>query len=165
MTQSSNNDLQTQPTITAAEHAAATARVEKLARVLDDWVTIPGINYKVGIDSVIGLVPVVGDVTSAVLGAYMVYEGHRLGAPKGTLGKMAGNVGADLLVGLIPGVGDVADFVFKSNRRNLKLLKAHVDSLAPAPEDPPAGPGRWVVRVIVLGGLAIAGVGLLAWLA
>ena len=145
----------------SADHATAAARVDKLGRVLDDWITIPGINYKVGIDSVIGLVPVVGDVTSAVLGAYMVYEGHKLGAPKKTLGKMAGNVGVDLLIGLIPGVGDVADFVFKSNRRNLKLLNEHVASLAPPPEDPPAGPGRWIVRGLVIGVFVLAGIG--AW--
>ena len=102
-------------------------RVEAMEKLLERLFVIPGINRPVGLDAVIGLVPVVGDVAAAAMGAYIMWEAKNLGMPKWKMARLAGNVGVDWLIGLIPVVGDVTDFVFRSNSRNLKIIKRHLD--------------------------------------
>lgn len=102
-------------------------RVEAMEKLLEGLITIPGINRKIGLDVILDFVPVVGDVAAAALGSYMVWEARNLGMSKGTMAKMAGNVGFDFLLGLIPFIGAVPDFFFRSNTRNLKLIKRHLD--------------------------------------
>ena len=102
-------------------------RVEAMEKVLERWFVIPGINRPVGLDAVVGLVPVVGDIAAAALGAYIMWEAKNLGMPKWKMARLAGNVGVDWLIGLIPFVGDVTDFFFRSNTRNLKIIKRHLD--------------------------------------
>lgn len=102
-------------------------RVEAMEKLLERLFVIPGINRPVGLDAVIGLVPVVGDVAAAALGAYIMWEAKNLGMPKWKMARLAGNVGADWLIGLIPFVGDVTDVFFRSNSRNLKIIKRHLD--------------------------------------
>ena len=101
--------------------AARLRRLEWPERLLDRRVRVLGI--PVGLDGVIGLAPVAGDTISALLSAYIVYEAWRLGASRGVLARMAGNVALDYVLGLVPVVGDVADFFHKANTRNLRLLK------------------------------------------
>src|SRR5678815_138631 len=72
-------------------------------------------------------VPVVGDIAAAALGAYIVWEARNLGMSKLQISRMAGNVGVDWLLGLIPWVGAIPDFFFRSNTRNLKMIKRHLD--------------------------------------
>lgn len=112
--------------------ASVRRRVEALEKLLERSFTIPGTRQNVGLDALIGLVPVGGDVIAAALGAYMIWEARNLGMSKGAVARMAGNVGVDWVVGLIPGVGDVADFFFRSNSRNLKLVRRHLDRHHPA---------------------------------
>ncbi|MGH6786823.1 MAG: DUF4112 domain-containing protein [Novosphingobium sp.] len=107
-------------------------RVEALEKVLERSFVIPGINRPVGLDAIAGLVPVVGDVITAAMGAYLVWEARNLGLPKWKLWGMAGNVGFDALLGAIPFAGDLFDFFFRSNSRNLKMLKKHLDRHHPA---------------------------------
>ncbi|MGX7951451.1 DUF4112 domain-containing protein [Tsuneonella sp. HG249] len=107
-------------------------RIESMERLLENSFTVPGINYKVGLDSIVGLVPVVGDFVAAAMGMYLVWEARNLGLPKWKLWRMTGNVAVDTAVGAIPVVGDVVDFVFKSNTRNLKIVKRHLDKHHPA---------------------------------
>ena len=102
-------------------------RVEAMEKLLEGLITIPGINRKIGLDVILDLVPVAGDVAAAALGSYMVWEARNLGMSKGTMAKMAGNVGFDFLLGLIPFIGAVPDFFFRSNTRNLRLIKRHLD--------------------------------------
>lgn len=102
-------------------------RVEAMEKLLERLFVIPGINRPVGLDAVVGLVPVVGDVAAAALGAYILWEAKNLDMPKWKMARLAGNVGVDWLIGLIPVVGDVTDFVFRSNTRNLKIIKRHLD--------------------------------------
>ncbi len=112
----------------AGSHPAAIrARIEALEKLLERSFTIPGINRPVGLDAVAGLIPVAGDAITAAMGLYLVWEARNLGMPKWKLWKMAGTVGVDSLLGAIPLVGDVFDFVFRSNSRNLKTIKAHLD--------------------------------------
>ena len=106
-------------------------RIEAMEHLLERSVTIPGINRPVGLDALAGLVPVVGDVIAAALGAYIVWEASNLGLPKWKLWRMAGNVAFDSAIGAIPVAGDLFDFVFRSNTRNLKIVKRHLDKHHP----------------------------------
>lgn len=102
-------------------------RVEAMERILERLFIVPGINRPVGLDALIDFVPVVGDFAGAALGAYMVWEARNLGMSKWQMTRMAGNVGLDWLFGLIPFVGVIPDFFFRSNTRNLKIIKRHLD--------------------------------------
>lgn len=102
-------------------------RVEALEGLLERALTVPGINRKVGIDAIVGLVPVAGDVVTGALGLYLVWEARNLGMSKWQLGRMLGNVGFDTLLGAIPVAGDLFDFVYRSNSRNLKIIRKHLD--------------------------------------
>lgn len=100
-------------------------RLEALGSLLDSRFRLPG-GFRFGLDPLIGLVPGIGDGISAIVALYIVLEAWRLGASRGTLARMLLNVGLDFAVGVIPVVGDAADFVFRSNRRNLELLRRHL---------------------------------------
>lgn len=107
-------------------------RVEAMEQLLEGMFTIPGLNRRVGLDAILGLVPVVGDIAAAALGAWIVWEARNIGMTKFQLARMGGRVGFDALLGLIPVVGDAADFFYRSNTRNLKTIKRHLDRHHPA---------------------------------
>lgn len=111
--------------------ASVRQRVEAMEKILERMFVIPGINKPVGLDAIVGLVPVLGDIAATVLGAYIVWEAKNLGMTKWQMTRLAGNVGADWLIGLIPFVGDVTDFFFQSNTRNLRIIKRHLDKHHP----------------------------------
>lgn len=138
---------------------AARTRVEKLAWLLDGSVPVPGTRFRFGLDSIIGLIPGIGDVAGLLLGAAIVYQSLRVGAPRPLIVKMLGNSAVDALGGLIPGVGDLFDFAFKSNARNARLLLAHLDALEP--QAPPPRDRAWLalLAVLILAGM----IGLLVW--
>ena len=102
-------------------------RVEAMERILERLFIIPGTKQKVGLDVILDLVPVVGDIAAAALGAYIVWEARNLGMSKPQIARMAGNVGVDWVLGLIPWVGAIPDFFFRSNTRNLRIIKRHLD--------------------------------------
>ena len=106
-----------------ASPEASLARLEMLAHILDTAFLIPGINRRVGLEAVIGLVPVVGDIAGVVISSYIVYEAKRLGAPRWLIARMALNVAFDGAVGIVPLAGDLFDAAFKANRRNVRLLR------------------------------------------
>ncbi|QPQ55201.1 DUF4112 domain-containing protein [Allosphingosinicella flava] len=107
-------------------------RLEAVEGILERMFILPGINRPVGLDSIVGLIPVVGDIVTASMGAWLVWEARNLGMSKWHLTRMAGNVGVDTLIGAIPLVGDVFDFAFRSNTRNLRILKKWLDKHHPA---------------------------------
>jgi hypothetical protein len=107
-------------------------RVEAMEKLLERVITIPGTNRQFGLDVILDLIPIAGDVAGAALGSYMVWEAKNLGMSKWQMGRMAGNVGFDFLLGLIPFVGVIPDFFFRSNSRNLKIIKRHLDRNHPA---------------------------------
>jgi hypothetical protein len=111
----------------AAENSGISPRVEQLTRLLDDAFQIPGTSIRFGLDSLIGLVPGLGDTVTAVIGLLMLQEAKRLGVSRGKRARMVGNYVLDLLVGAIPLLGDLWDLGFKANRRNLRLIQAHLD--------------------------------------
>jgi len=106
-------------------------RIEALERVLERAFVIPGTKQQLGLDALVGLVPVAGDAISAVLGLYLVWEARNLGMSKWQLARMTANVGFDTAVGAIPLAGDLFDFVFRSNSRNLKIIRKHLDKHHP----------------------------------
>jgi hypothetical protein len=102
-------------------------RVEALERILERLIVIPGINRPVGLDVILDLVPFAGSTAGAVLGTYMAWEARNLGMSKWQVTRMAGNIGVDFLLGLIPWIGAIPDFLFRSNTRNLRIIKRHLD--------------------------------------
>ncbi|HVE01522.1 MAG TPA: DUF4112 domain-containing protein [Sphingomicrobium sp.] len=107
--------------------ASVRKRVEAMERLLERMFVIPGINRPVGLDVILDVVPGVGDLLGAILGGYMIWEARNLGMSKWKMTRMAGNVGVDFLLGLIPWVGAIPDFFFRSNSRNLRIIKRHLD--------------------------------------
>ncbi|HEX4848085.1 MAG TPA: DUF4112 domain-containing protein [Novosphingobium sp.] len=107
------------------------ARIEAVERLLEGMIEVPGLGRKVGLDAIVGLVPVVGDVITAGMGLYIVWEARNLGMPKWQLWRMAGHVGFDSLIGAVPVAGDLFDLVYRSNSRNLKIVRKHLDKHHP----------------------------------
>lgn len=107
-------------------------RIEALERLLERSVRLPGVGSRIGLDAILGLVPVAGDVLTAAMGLYLVWEARNLGMPKWRLAQMLANVGFDTAVGAIPVAGDLFDFAFRSNSRNLRMLRKHLDRHHPA---------------------------------
>ena len=136
-------------------------RMEKLSWLLDDSVPIPGTRFRFGLDSIIGLVPGLGDVVGVVLGAGILYQSVRIGAPRAIIIKMVGNSATDAIGGLVPMIGDLFDFAFKSNRRNAKLLMDYLD----AQEAPELASGRSArFKALALSGAFLAvTIGLIAF--
>ncbi|MEO0462346.1 MAG: DUF4112 domain-containing protein [Pseudomonadota bacterium] len=116
---------------TGTDPASIRARVEAVEFLLERSFRVPGINMPVGLDAIIGLVPVLGDVITTAMGAYIVWEARNLGLPKWKLARMGANVAFDTVVGLVPLVGDAADLLFRSNTRNLRIIKKHLDKHHP----------------------------------
>lgn len=107
--------------------ASVRQRVEAMEKLLERMFVIPGINRPVGLDVILDLVPGVGDIAGAALGGYIVWEARNLGMSNWQIARMAGNVGFDFLLGAIPWIGAIPDFFFRSNTRNLRIIKRHLD--------------------------------------
>lgn len=107
-------------------HKDRLARLEKLARSMDTKWKLPVLNIGVGWDTVIGLIPGIGDTATACISAYIVREAHILGVPLLTKIHMVWNIIVDWFVGLIPFLGDILDIGWKANRKNVDLIQKHV---------------------------------------
>lgn len=129
---------------------AGLARIDRLAWWLDDAFRLPVIGRRIGLDGVVGLVPFAGDLVGAGLSSVLVVEAVRLGAPKRVWLRMGANVGLDFMVGLVPLFGDLFDFVWKSNRRNERVLRRWLEQVTA--EQPQSS--RWPATLGVSLGLA-----------
>ena len=118
------------PSMNRDPHAVR-QRVEALEKLLERSFHVPGTKVPIGLDSIVGLVPVLGDVVTAAMGAYMVWEARNLGMSKWQLMRMAANVGVDTALGAIPLAGDLFDFIWRSNSKNLRIIKKHLDKHHP----------------------------------
>ena len=113
------------------EPLAVRKRVEALEMLLERSFHIPGTRIPFGLDSIVGLVPVVGDLVTAAMGAYMVWEARNLGMSKWQLIRMTANIGIDTAIGAIPLLGDAFDLLWRSNSKNLRIIKRHLDKHHP----------------------------------
>lgn len=111
--------------IPPAERLLRLRRLAKVARLMDTAIGIPGTRLRFGADSVLGLVPIVGDAAGALVGLAIVNEARRLGLPRHKIVKMVSNIGVDAACGSVPLLGDVFDLFFKSHRRNLAIILDH----------------------------------------
>lgn len=111
--------------------AAVRQRIEAMEKLLERAFTLPGTSTRIGLDVVLDLVPVVGDVVAAAMGLWIVWEARNLGMSKWHIARMSGNVGFDFLLGAIPWVGAIPDFFFRSNTRNLRIVKRWLDKHHP----------------------------------
>ena len=107
-------------------------RVESLEQLLEGMFEVPVLGRRIGLDAILGLVPVVGDAITAAIGLYLVWEARNLGMPRWQLWRMAGNVGIDTLIGAVPVAGDLFDLLYRSNTKNLKIIRKHLDKHHPA---------------------------------
>ena len=103
-------------------------RLKRLSHNLDEAITIPGTERKIGIDPIIGLIPGGGDLIGGALSIYIMHAGIRMGVPRAVIIRMFGNVALDFIIGCIPIIGDLFDAMWKSNQRNVKLIEQSVMS-------------------------------------
>lgn len=127
----------------------ARERLARLAWLLDSSIPVPGTSFRIGLDALIGLFPVAGDLVGVLLSGYIIREAAALGVPRSILARMALNVAVEGLAGMLPFAGDLFDAAFKANQRNVRLMNVYLD----AP--------RRAVRAS-RGFLALVGLGLLA---
>jgi hypothetical protein len=104
-------------------------RLRRIARLMDSEFRVPMLGFRFGADAILGLIPGIGDALSGPIGAYLIYEAHRLGIPRSALLRMILNVAFDTGVGAIPVVGDIWDLFFRSNDRNMQILARHAGGL------------------------------------
>ena len=128
---------------------------------MDNLVRVPGTNFRIGIDPLLGLIPGLGDTSSAVVSALALVQAARQGMPKIVLARMAMNILLNELIGIVPVLGDAFSFWFKSNARNYELVKQHASGSRTALRS------DWVFVVgvlVVLGLLVLAGLAVSVWL-
>jgi hypothetical protein len=130
--------------ITADAYAPRLKRLRQLTKLLDKAITIPGTNVGIGLDPIIGLIPIGGDALGFILSLYIMIEAARLGVSKATLSRMAVNIMIDAFLGAVPMLGDVFDFAWTANSYNLQLLE---DALKAPKEQKKAD--KWFIFGIV----------------
>lgn len=138
--------------------------LELLAKWMDSVFKIPGLGIRFGLDSLIGLIPGLGDTATSVVSLYILNAASRYGASRATIARMAANIAIEYVIGSIPLVGDLFDVYWKSNKRNVELLRRH--ALATPEEQRRAQQGdRWFV-IFLMGALVALLVGTIAigWL-
>ena len=111
----------------AREAARSVTRLEALARLMDGAVVVPGTALRLGLDALIGLLPVAGDVISGLISSYLIWEARRIGAPRWLIARMIANTLIDTTIGAVPLVGDAFDLVFRANKKNMALLRRHME--------------------------------------
>lgn len=120
-------------TETPLHTAARLDRLDRIARRMDRAIRLPIIGVRLGWDSILGLIPGVGDAVTLAPAGYIILEGHRLGAPTHVTARMLANVGIDAAIGTIPLIGDVFDIAWKANMRNVNLLRTHFEKVPQPP--------------------------------
>jgi hypothetical protein len=132
--------MHTSPTVETYNPRAqeSLARLEALAKLMDGAFVIPGTKIRMGLDGIIGLVPIAGDLVSGLISSYLIWEARQLGASRWVIGRMMANTLIDTTIGAIPVLGDAFDVVFRTNLRNMALLRKHIARKGMA--GPGAGP-------------------------
>ena len=131
-------------------------RVRLLARAMDSAIRVPGTGIRLGLDSIVGLVPGAGDLVSSLMSGYIVLASARMGVPPAVVTRMILNLGVDTLVGTIPLLGDLFDVGFKANIRNAALLDRHLADPLATRKTSRAAVLAAVAGVVVLGAVGVA---------
>ncbi len=151
--------------MTTVNKPPSNTHLDRLAWLLDSSIRVPGTQFRIGLDGLIGLIPGFGDAAGGVVSSYIIAQAARMGVPKSTLIRMAFNVLIESLVGLIPVVGDLFDFAWKANSRNVRLLQQY--SLDPRQT---TNKNRLfviilcVVLIILIVGIVWLGIVIIVWL-
>jgi len=146
-------------TTPSAEQIAAVRRfARRTAWFLDSSIRIPFVGVRIGVQPIVSLIPVAGDVAGFAVTLAIIGQAVRMKAPPGTLARMAGYAVLDLFVGLVPVAGDAVDFFLRANTRNCALLERHLDDLEGKAQQPVWK--RWLGIAVLIAGLVAA-----AWLA
>ncbi|WP_036247361.1 DUF4112 domain-containing protein [Methylobacter sp. BBA5.1] len=132
-------------------------KLERMAWLLDNSFRIPGTSIRMGLDSLIGLIPGIGDTTGGILSSYIIWQAARMGVPRVVLMRMGVNVVFETLLGAVPLVGDIFDIAFKANQKNVQLLSNYYQS-------PQASVERHTVSIVLIAVAIIAVIGLVIWL-
>lgn len=145
---------------TEAQQRSVLKRLDKFSRFTDSSISIPFTRIRIGVEAIIGLVPVVGDVAGLALSGYVLLEAQRVGASRDVKLRMLRNMGIDFLGGLLPVFGDAFDAVYKANTRNTRLLRSYLEEqLAVEPPPPPfpwkAMIGLAILFAVITGGLTL----------
>ncbi len=111
--------------------ASIRKRLDRMEYLLERAVRIPGTDKRLGLDVILDIIPFGGTVIAAAMGTYIAWEARNLGVSKWTVTRMAGNIGFDMLLGAIPVIGIVPDYFFRSNTRNLRLIRKWLDKHHP----------------------------------
>jgi len=112
--------------------ASVRRRIDAIEHLLEGLFTIPGTNRRIGLDVLLGIIPVGGSVIGAAMGSWLAWEARNLGMPKHAYARIAGNIGVDALLGAIPWVGAIPDLFYRSNTRNLRIIKKYLDKHHPS---------------------------------
>lgn len=152
------------------DDAPDSAELEALAKLMDSVFRVPGVGIRFGLDALLGLIPGLGDTLTSLVSFYILHAARRLGVPKSLLLRMAANVAIDFAVGSIPFVGDAFDVFWKSNQKNVALLKQH---LAETPDEARrANRANWLFLAAIIAALAMFLIGcvfvaysIIVWLA
>ena len=120
------------PVIGGSDPASVRRRVEVVEKLLEGLFVVPIINRRIGLDVLLDLIPIGGDVAASIMGAYMVWEARNLGMSKFSMLRMTANVGINALIGIIPFIGAGATMFYRSNTTNLKIILKHLDKHHPA---------------------------------
>lgn len=145
----SNGETATGHTALKARQQATLARLDKFSRITDTAIRIPFTRIRLGLDPIIGLLPVVGDLIGLVLSLYVLLEAHRSGAGKRIKAHMIKNILIETFGGMVPVVGDAFDVVYKANTRNTRLLREYLEQeLSTEPQ--PRFPWKQLVFLVIL---------------
>ena len=143
-------------TVSDEKLLASLKRIERFAVLTDSCFRIPFTSIRFGLDSIIGVVPVVGELVGFVLSMYLIVESYKLKLPFSLKLKMLGNAALDFIIGIIPFVGDIADVAFKANIRNMEILLAYVNREYEKRHQPPENSSNNIMSYVGLFTLIVA---------
>lgn len=130
--------------------------LDHFAWLLDSSIKIPGTNWRIGLDGLIGLIPGIGDLTAGAISSYIVLQAVRMGVSPLVIARMVLNIALESVLGVIPIAGDIFDFIFKANQRNVQLMHEYLDN-------PVTVKRRSTLTVISVALLIIAALALIVW--
>lgn len=141
--------------VTREEQMAALARLDRFSRMADNAIGIPFTRFRIGLEPIIGMVPVLGDFVGLILSCYVLLEAERAGASASLKARMVKNMLIDFVGGLIPVVGDAFDFVWKANVRNTRLLRDYLETELQTPKKPTFPWKQFAVIIACLSALTL----------